>query len=512
MIDYSLMSEFLGAGPEYLNDYTRFIDALPTGERDILLSLEDRNAAEQALSRYGAAGYRSDIEGHQSIYATEFEVQPFPPGFIRPYQIDTVSSLIRWGDKQWRGQDYVSVHYGDVEAARRDPSRYASRKWEEAYAKYVRQRHQFHLAFLRASVGLADAAEVQETFDAFAGEPLIPAPQSYEYNSAQRQPTENHEVLYNRAEWTAYSLANVLFAPPERFDAQTHQQALRLFASLVSPQEAAALAERGRLYLGKGDDAEAIREQLPPSFVRSHDDLEGQNNDWRTNADMVSYFGGPPFSEYKAFEPACAGILLERPDDLMQVLFLHLGDDRAREALPVLHGLGRMPQPILDRVVHDQASYRLLRHGSAAVPADPLALNTHPFSGEDVLLQPRGDAETLQVLVSAAVARIAALGADVRMLEDAVGRQDTTLAEQAAIIGELNARAYVSPLFARHGLNIDAPAETLALLVDHLRVVYAERYHPQTGSEPDRQLYRQLMTELNDVLRARGLKVNRRRL
>lgn len=485
------MTEKMTTPSSHIAEYRQYVESLPTGEFSYSISTATYYQRVYEQSIYCGAGYRSKrMDKQQSI-----DVLPFPEGYIRPYFIDTADSLLRHVSNR---TDYTPARAPEEdERARQTDYRYADRRresepWEKVYMQHIKQRHAFHAAFLESAAGI-NTLSPREVFDNARAALKVRTP----YATAQTEQQQRAlDKLFNYPEWMGYSLANVLFATPDTLSAEFQQKALRLFAEQVTDAEMTQFASGKVLYIGTDDKAATTGKRLPPSFLRTHEELAATSHPkWRSNKVISELFGDMTGKRFRPFSAGCNQLLVEHPDDLMQVLLLNLADGYNADALPTLHALGKLPQALLDTVVHEQASYRTVH----IEPTNSYEMMRKALGVFPNTLPQSDDPETLRAMLGALSSSVVYLRADVR-------ERDATISNLSNSVTMHENRIQVQPLFARHGINIDGNLTVTGILVNHLRQVYARLYHPNGGSQPNAEALKTCNAELDEILRLKGIR------
>ncbi len=517
--------------PPFVAEYERFVASLPHGNsrEDVpgfdLMPTEDRRVAEAhyavALSEYANKGNRVQ----QSTSAETTAPRPFPPGFIHPGYTDTVQELI-----VATAVDGTSSYAHNYEPARpggnsTGPSdgerRRVSREWESFYAGYVGVRHEFHLRFLQVAAGL-DTTSPRESYE-LASKQLAGAIEGSRQINGGRSIMP--EKILSYPEWMIFSLANVLFADPDTVSADFQQRALRLFTANMSeadfdtvfseadPTTAGLSSTMDSLQsIGDRDNATVVSHRLPSSFVTTAEEAEATTHpDWRKNERMVEIFGEPrdpsePYPPEQRFVNGCNQLMLEQPEDLMQVLLLYLtaGEFYERKsAARALHMLGRLTPDMLNRVVYDEASYRILHHHDPQAAVRRRRERAFGVPGEATTGR---DPVFLEGLLAASDERINVLSQQVLGLRQQVVAQTAILAALGAgITPKQAANAEKAGLLAEYGIDPSAPPEVIKMSLSGLRIGYSRLYHPDFGTQPDEETLQRHNGNLEEIARSLGI-------
>jgi hypothetical protein len=402
-----------------------------------------------------------------------------------------------------------------------DPrTEYASREWDQFFVGYVRERREFHVAFMEATLYGRSIDEEVAAIGLENGAP-IQVPNFHPDNYSARGPEAPPDFMYNRASWLSASLLSALALPPEHCNPSMKCRAIELWAAHVDPNNANPFEG-----LHKFKNVPAVN-RLPWSMRTSQDMRQNVHERWRLNPTIKEYFGEPHSPRADGFE----ALLQDRPKDYVQAILLHLGGYGRNGAIRELHRLANFPAEVKNIIFSEDAAHNtvfgepafdaydepkdldtLLSEAQESAPAteedDPevkLAFMQELISGQKLRLHMLKEelAETKQGQQTAESSALEwqAHYNDLSAQYDEVVRRHNVLAERLTAAG-----VDFDPLFAAYGIAPNTPDELVEAMVAGLRRYYNKHLHSDKGSsEEAEEALKVANNDLDNILRTREL-------
>lgn len=373
---------------------------------------------------------------------------------------------------------------------------YLSRKWEQFYIPYMRERRIFHAHFMTSLLSGEPIDEHLSTLGTRNGKPVTMP--SARLGSYENQPAAS--FLYDKDNWLASSVLSALALPPEQCSASMKRRAIELWdqhADLTNDESLDSFYFGDRF-------THVIR--LPWS-MRDNDELRVNHHlAWRRNRIIKQYFGEPG-------QPRADGLstfLQERPKDYVQILLLNLfehgGPARGLEALTYVAALS---DQIKDIIFADDASFNTIYY-----PATPDSLSDPlPLAA---LLEGHMEASTQEELLGGLALRVRVLEDKLTNAQELATKNGEAAKQWEGLYRQLHAavlngqvtitRSPVDTLMMNYGIHPETDNDTLQLLVRAHRRRANRAGHSDTNQDPEAlEQTKEVNAELDAILRHRGL-------